>query len=218
MTPDEMITHMRSLIGGYDEYDTNILTELQNAQTALEGRGTLPWFLLQEAYTDTEAGEPRVPVPSNFRMEYEDSALWYVDDDGDFNRLAKGHQDDLRAYWDKEGSSDEDTEGPRAYALVGQYFHLYPTPSAVYRIRMYYYKHDDTLLVGGDANQWSTHFPDLLMGMAGQNMVLHTGHLFEEKQIALGRFSSMAAAGERRLLGKITARELENMELSYGGG
>lgn len=219
MTPDDMVTHIASLLGNVGTtINSQILQDLKNAQVELEGRGTLPYQLLKEASATTTSGEPRVAVPDDFLKEYEESALYFVDSDGYFNALCKGFQDDNRTYWNRDYSGDDDTEGPKAYSLVAGYFFLYPTPSAAYTIRMYYYAKDSVLDSGGAANLWSTHYPELLMGMAGRNALMHSGVLLEEKQVALARFEQMAQEGMRRLIASNTAREVANMELSYGGG
>lgn len=216
MTTDEMITHLQSLLGKIGTVlDTQILQELKLAQIFLESRGELPWFLLKEKYASTVADEARLAIPTDFLLEAEESALWYVTSEGAFKVIKKGEQDTLRAYWNNDGTSDDDTKGPRAYALVNGYFFLYPTPGEVYTVRMYYYASDTVLATGDSGNLWSTHFPDLLMGLAGQNLLVH---FRENDPNVISRVNSMAAAGERRLIGKITAREMANMEMSYGGG
>ena len=221
MTPNELIANVRSRLGVTGEatlWDSFILTELQLAQTKLEGASTLPHELLKEKYVTSAVAVERLQVPTDFLKEYESSALWWVDSNGKFNELEKGFQDDSRDYWNQTYTGDDDTEGPRAYSLVGNYFFIYPTPSESYTFRMYYYASDDTLAVDGAANQWSTYYPDLLMGMAGIEMLLHHGVLVEEKQIALARFNQMIQESSNRLITKSVAREMSNMELSFGGG
>lgn len=141
--------------------DTVIVQNLVLAQVGLEMMPTKPWFLLSEKSTVvTTINEQRVPIPSDFIMEYNEEGLSYIDADGTEHDLVKADVDTLKVYFKEEGTGE-----PAAYALVGDYFRLFPTPAAAYNIGMIYYQKDATLDTNIE-NKWLKYVPHLLMGTA----------------------------------------------------
>lgn len=139
----------------------HIITELQMAQIRAEQKATLPWFLLTESsYTTTTAGEERIEVPADFLREAEEDALWLEDAEGTWRELRKGDYSSLRPRYPESGK-------PVTYALVGNYFRLFPVPdSAGYTAHMIYYAKDATLETNVE-NKWLSHAPEILIADAG---------------------------------------------------
>lgn len=143
------------------DIDTRIDAELDMAQYELEQFGIFtPWFLLSETATyTTAASEPRVPIPTDMLQEYEEGALFYAG-----LPLTKHDQDYLAGRF--EGA---DPGVPQAYALVGDYFVLYPTPDDAYELSMKYYQKDTvpSAVATGSENQWLKYAADWLLAKTG---------------------------------------------------
>jgi hypothetical protein len=179
MLKSEAIATIKRRLGFRSDQDSNITFELQQAQIRLEkgillpnGRGTfLPWFLVSEiSDATTTAGEERVPVPSDFLAEYEDSALFYYDGtaaDGErWLELAKDAEDFLRA-------QKLPTGAPQAYSLSGGYFRLAPVPDDVYTLKIIYYAKGATISSSLDEEPiWLLEAADMLIAEAGRRMAI----------------------------------------------
>lgn len=175
--------------------DARIDTELDAAQYELERFGVFtPWFLLSETATyTTAAGESRVPIPADMLQEYEEGALYY-----DGLPLTKHDQDYLSEFY------HESLPGaPRAYALVGNYFVLYPVPDASYEISMKYYRADAVpSAVSVDAeNLWMVYAADWLWSKTGQAIAR-----FIKDPDAQQRFTEDESAASKRVYLQHVAR------------
>lgn len=143
------------------DIDTRINSEMDMAQYELEQFGIFtPWFLLSETATyTTVANEARVPIPTDMLQEYEEGALFY-------NKLPliKHDQDYLAVRYE-----DAEPGLPTAYALVGDYFVLYPVPNAAYAITMKYYQKDTvpSAVAVGAENRWLKYAADWLLAKTG---------------------------------------------------
>jgi hypothetical protein len=140
--------------------DARIDAEMDMAQYQLERSGDFtPWFLLSETarYTTTP-GESRVPIPTDMLQEYEEGALFY-----DGRPLKKYDYDALSvAYRNVTGA-------PEAYALVDDYFLIFPAPDDYYEISMKYYQEDTApsdLLSSGE-NKWLRNAAHWLIAATG---------------------------------------------------
>lgn len=168
MMRDEAVQRVQRLLGFRSDKQSEIITEMQAAQIELERWPTLPWFLATEvAFKDTVAGEERVRLPTNFLREVDNDALWYydgtaTDEDLVWTPLIKDVTETLRG--DLPGSG-----APKAYYLDAEYFRIFPTPDAAYRLKMIYIKQDDTLATNIE-NKWLKYAPELLIGLAGQRL------------------------------------------------
>lgn len=146
------------------DIDTRINAELDAAQYELERFGVFtPWFLLSEtaSYTTT-ALEPRVPIPTDMLQEYEEGALFY-----NGLPLIKHDLDYL-----SERFENALPGAPRAYALSGEYFLLFPSPDDAYVLSMKYYQEEPVpsdLAVDAE-NAWLRNAADWLMAKAGTNV------------------------------------------------
>jgi hypothetical protein len=91
-------------------------------------------------------------------QEFEEGALFY-----DYAALTKYDYDALvEKYRDTQ-------RAPEAYALVDDYFIVFPTPDASYVLEMKYYRQDTVLsAVGaGEENKWLKHAADWIMAKTG---------------------------------------------------
>ena len=204
-----MIANLRSLLGKIGTVlDAEILVELKLAQTQVERGPILPWFLIKEKYAKLTVDEPRVAIPTDFLREAEESALYAISTAGTWTPLDKDHLDNLRKEYEGQTSAI-----PEKYMLLGGYFWCYPIPDSTYTVRMNYYAADTALATGDSGNLWSTYYPDLLMGLAGQNLAIH----FRALDIKT-RFDEMVLVARQQMLQDETGRELANFEGLMGGG
>lgn len=140
--------------------DDRINAELDMAQYELERFGDFtPWFLLSETATyTTTVGERRVPIPTDMLQEYEEGALFY-----NYAPLTKHDYDALVArFTDEEGA-------PQAYALVDDYFILFPLPDDAYVLDMKYYRQDavPSSVAADGENKWLKNAADWLLAKTG---------------------------------------------------
>lgn len=192
MTRDEAVAMIKLQLGFRTTGDSDIVTCLKLAQTNLEGAPVKPWFLLSEnSYIDTTKDESRSVVPTDFLEEYEEAVLRYVPatlTDGEVD-LVKDDYDVLRKNFFDSDTGTVETGPPEAYALVGSYFRIFPTPDDTYRLHLIYYK-QDTVLSSNVENNWLEWVPKLIMGEAGK---LYAGPLRDKQAMQI--FGAWAAEG-----------------------
>ncbi len=217
MTRDEAVAEIQLQLAFRTTLSTEIISHLQQAQRELELAPTLPWFLISEdSYQDTVSGEQRVTLPSDFLDETDQAVLRYVPstpsaDDPEVD-LFKDDYDALRKTYMDTTTGIIQTGPPESYALVGNYFRIFPTPDDEYRLRMIYYAEDDVLDTDIE-NNWLKYCPLLLMGKAGKKIAL--GPLRD--QLAYGIFDSWEKEGRSLLLTREVTRDLSNKNLQVGG-
>lgn len=208
MTRDEVIALIQQQLGFRSDQATNLVTYMQLAQQTLQQAPTLPWFLKSErSYIDTTANEERIPLPTDFLREVEPSCLVYVPTDTDEDKvfLDKDFGDQLEEYYQRT------TGAPEAYCIDGEYFRIFPTPDAVYRIRMVYYFKAATLTTNIE-NEWTLHAPFLMAGIAG-GMIAPA---LRDKG-ASAQFKQWEIQGRALLFSDTEAREHANMDYQMGG-
>lgn len=162
MTRDEAVSIIKGRLARWNDtvLTNHIIVELKQAQQRAEMDATLPWFLLTESsYAATVVDEERVEVPADFLREAEEDALWLEATDGTWVQLKKDDYASIRNRW-------TESDQPRRYALVGEYFRLRPVPDAVYNLHMIYYGKDAVLSTNIE-NKWLLHTPELLIADAG---------------------------------------------------
>ena len=168
MTRDEAVALIQKELGFRSDLTATIIDVMKLAQEILELGPTLPWFLLSEkSFILTTVENERVPVPIDFLEEYEESALVYQPDDTTAQEVILGKRD-LDTLL-KEFSNVVDptaTREPEKYALRGEYFIIFPTPDAQYRIQMTYYRKAD-VLTSNIENDWLKNAPYFLIGKTG---------------------------------------------------
>src|SRR5689334_20945854 len=173
MTRDEVVALIQQVLGFRTSLQSTIISNLQFVQIQLESEPEKPWFMISEdSFTSTSALEERIAVPDDFLQEVEETVLKYVPDDTTAEEvdLVKEDYDTLRANY--RGSVPGP---PEAYALVGNYFRIFPTPDDTYTIRMIYYQ-KQAALVSNIENGWTKYVPYLIAGEAGAIVAASIGN------------------------------------------
>jgi len=217
MTRDEGVALIQEQLGFRTTLSSSIVTNMKLAQQTLEQGPTKPWFLITEdAYVRTTAEDERLPLPDDFIEEVDEAVLRYVPDavsqDDPEVDLDKDEYDVLRKNYKDVNTGTTKTGAPEAYALVGNYFRIFPTPDDDYLIHMIYYGEDDTLDTNIE-NKWLKYCPYLLLGKAGKQISF--GPLRD--QAAWQVFDSWEKEGRAILISKNTARAMSNMQMQIGG-
>ena len=210
MTRDEAVLRTQTALGFRTDKATEIITALQDAQLEAERGPELPWWLVTEvASRDTVIDEERIPLPTDFLREYEGGALWYFDGaatkpEDVWRELIKETVDELRVTFPGEGT-------PCAYALDECYFRIFPTPDAIYTLKMRYYK-QAVALDSNIENDWLKHEPFLLIGKAGQRIA---AGLRDANAVQI--FQQYELEAFQRMLRETRAREDANSNYVMGG-
>jgi hypothetical protein len=214
MTRDEAVAIIQEQLGFRSDLSTNIITNLKLAQTTLEAGPTKPWFLIEEdSYIRTTADEPRLPIPSDFLSETDQALLRYVPDDltdGEV-RLIKDDYDVLEKNYLDSLTGTIETGTPEAYALLGDYFRIFPTPDDDYLIRQIYYA-QDTVLDTNVENGWLKYFPYLLIGKAGGQIAAAL-----RDSTAASTFRGWETEGRLIMVSQTYDREFANRDMQIGG-
>ena len=166
MLRDEAVEQIKFWLNAAEELEPAILRELKLAQSELEKRALLPWFLVSEVtYIDLTPGEERVPVPGDFLREYEEEgAIW---------RQIAGRNFPMRKaqrglhFFHPQNLETGPTEF--YYSLDGGYFRVYPTPVVNDTIGMLYYQQAGALTENVE-NEWLREAAELLMSKAALKM------------------------------------------------
>jgi len=179
LNASEAVVRIQRKLGYRTDKADEILQELQDEQSRLEiggipspiGKGTfLPWFLITEqAMLTTVIGEERIPLPSDFAMNGDESfkLYWFNEDSDDgveWNELTKVDESTLR-------STVFSNDNPAGYFFSGNYWRLGPVPQSEMTLKMIYYAKDVQLTTTPDiTNKWLTYAPWLLISAAGMSM------------------------------------------------
>lgn len=209
MTRDEAVANIQTKLAFHTGLTSTIETALKNAQVQLEAGEELPYFLKSEYATiDTIADDERVVVPTDFLRELEDDEwMYYIDQSGTedvWKPLDKVPP--LEGRWRYPGEGE-----PKLFSLDNNYFRLYPTPDAVYRLTMQYYKKDD-VLNSDIENLWLKHRPFLMIGLAGMHVTMGT-----RDNTAFQNFSALYQSEYTAMSNEETAREEANTTRQRGG-
>ena len=164
MNRSAAVGRVQAILGFRTDLVSTIEGALQDAQIDLELQPPLPWFLVTEVSSNaTVKDEERVIVPVNFLQDFEEDPLWYFDGTlADAEQWVVLPRDDLQILRANHPGSGK----PKAYALVGQNYRIFPTPDAVYTLKQIYYK-TDALLATNIENDWLKYAPNVLIGEAG---------------------------------------------------
>lgn len=211
MTRDECVSMIQEQLGFRTNLATNIVSYMKLAQITLEQGPTLPWFLISEQnYITTVANEQRLVLPTDFIREIDEARFVYIPDSAEDDTspvdLVKDDYDDLATQY-----KDAMAGPPEAYALIGKYFRIFPTPDDLYTIKMIYYKKDDTLDTNIE-NLWLANVPKLFMGLAGKDIATPL-----RDTEAYKTFSSWESEGRLLLLNFTEARMHANRVYQQGG-
>lgn len=217
MLGSEAIDEIQFLLGFRTDLADRILTSLQRGQRHLEHNWLtrpLPWFLLTErASTSTVGDEERVELPSDFIQEYEQDGIWLIDENGGEHLLEKYDVDDLRLIQQQRSSYNTVTptsHRPSHYAITGDYWRLFPTPTTTYTLKQIYYQ-EDTLVAEGAENRWLKYAPYVLIGWAGERVAIGA----ESAEIRQD-FANMKSAAISALNVQSVERQLTNRQMAMG--
>lgn len=186
MTRDEVVARIKEGLGFRSDLDNVIIERLKEVQRTMELAPELPWFLVSEyTYINATVGEERIALPSNYIRGVEDDALWLYDEDASLDEdvwtaLEKSDVETLRKKFPGSGA-------PCAYAEIGLYFRIFPTPDDTYQLRHLFYA-KDTVLSSNIENKWLKYVPNLFIAKAGSLVAADI-----ENADALAKFSNMEA-------------------------
>lgn len=210
MLRDDAVGRIQRKLSFRNDLTTEIIDALKDAQVKLEGGITLPWFLQTEVTSsNTVPGDERLKLPTDFLRATEQDALYYyngaaTEDEDVWNELAKDDIDVLRTLYPGSGV-------PKAYAIDPLYFRFFPTPDAIYDLKIIYHA-KDTVLDSNIENKWLKHAPFLLIGMAGQDIAESI-----KDNASFGAFQKMEQEASVRLLTFHEERMHANKRYIMGG-
>lgn len=208
MTKTELFQLLAWRLGDRDDLGDRMEAELGYVQDfVLESNAWLPWFLVSE---ETEAnlviGERRLPLPDDFLVELEESALWLELEDGSTIELAKGTFDVLARKYQGQGQ-------PLAYSVQGEYFHFFPIPDKAYTVFMRYYQKDVRITDEALSSRWLKYCSDLVLAELGY--ILAGKHIKDGTLAAA--FQSDAQVSWKKLYDRHIAQQEINQARSMGG-
>lgn len=210
MIRSEAVIRIQRDLGFRSDKESEIITALQDAQVELEKEAELPWFLLSgELSLVTVSGTETVAVPTGFLRESEKSPLYYYNSaaantDDIYTALAKDDLVLLRKELPGAGA-------PQAYDLIDENFYIFPTPDAIYNLRIHAFIADD-LLTSNIENQWLKHAHEFIIGIAGRKIA---SALRDKGAVQI--FNAMETRGRDRLRRDILARDDVRRRYQMGG-
>jgi len=146
-------------------------------------------------------------VPTDFLNEWEEGTLyWKLTTATKYTRLNKDDYDYLTDLY------STGTDGPRGYALAGDYFLIVPEPTVVYDWKMRYFAHQPINVADDDENKWLKYAANWLIAETG--LVIATNYLNNDK--AASAFEAWRREAKRRLEKFNIAREEANRERMMG--
>lgn len=210
MMRDDAVAMIKRICGYRKTGDSDIVEAMDLVQTQLERGPTYPWFLLSErAQILCSIGDERLPLPNDFLAEDEDDTLWLevtTDDPTSQVPLAKDEADLLRdKYRNASGQ-------PVAFAFSGDYFRLFPTPDAAYKIWMQYYQKATSLTTGNIENRWLRYAHMVIIGEAG---FVYAAGLRDQNAMAV--FTQMKQSARLVLETENEAKKHSNRRYQVGG-
>lgn len=221
MIRDAAVALIQQTLAFRGDKSAEIVTCLQLAQSQLELEPEKPWFLTTELLTRlTSTTTERVAIPTDMLIEADSGALWWVPSEEDFTAeddvsdedigkmvaLKKDEYDVLVQNFKRTAAGS-----PKAYALRGQYFIIFPTPDREYTLKLLTLK-QDTVLSSNVENNWLKYVPLLMIGKAGQYIAPGL-----RDPGALATFKDWEKQGRIALVQMNNERDLSNRELQIGG-
>lgn len=220
MLKSEAIDTIQRHLAFRNDLENEALQELKQAQNKFEREGIpapgvdtagtfLPWFLLTEMATvSVESDEERIPLPTDFLAEAEESGFFrYVstgeDAEEQWKPLTKA---DLKRVRRTTGSE------PKFYSRSGIYFRIFPKPTSIVEFKTVYYAADEVLSDADSENKWLKYAPDLLWAEAGW----HLAASIRDKD-GLAVFENIKSVAARRLYFATVDTEVANQRLVMGG-
>jgi hypothetical protein len=208
MIRDDAVTRIRRGLGYDTRLSANIIIDaLGDAQDALETRAELPWFLQTELSSiNTIVDEERLKLPVDFLLEVEDEHLYIFDStlDQPWTPLCKDDADELRPKYSAPAR-------PVFYTITDEYFRLFPTPDAIYTMKMVYYQ-KALVLDSNIENKWLKFAPLVMIGLAGRFLAAQR---FNDR--AKAEFTELLTFAEKALSETMEARKHTQRRYQMGG-
>lgn len=209
MMRDEAVALIKKGLGYTTAHTASIVEKLVEAQVDEEQGARLPEFLITEVSSrQSVIGEERLAKPTDYIRGVEEDALWYYNADATDSEdvwvpLQKTDLQDLRHRYPGEGP-------PEAYAEIGNYFRIGPTPDDTYTFKQIYYA-KDAVLTSNVENKWLENAPYLLIGIAGRRMAEDLGNAD-----AAGKFARRETSARSQLFLATEAAEHANQRYIMG--
>jgi len=208
MTLNDAVDTISGRLGQRAGLEERIIAEMKFAQAVQEGRAFLPWFLQEIALVQTVVADPLLAFPTGFlREQDEECGLFLTQDDGSLLPLLKAEYTALLRMETLKGSGP-----PKAYALYGGGYRIFPVPDAVYDLEALYYKADSFPASGADTNKWLTEGASLLIAATGVGVAKFLRSV-ESVQLFMQEY--LEALSEMRRAH--VARDMAARELVMGG-
>ena len=205
MTRDEAVADIKVQLGFKTSLDATIVTALQTAQEEAEKAPYLPLFLRSAITTPvTIAATEAVALPTGFLREWNEDGLYYYNSSLEYVPLVKDTIAHNRLTFPGVGQ-------PQGYSITEGSFLLFPTPDAVYNLKIIYYKADE-VLSSDIENQWLRDGSKFLRGEAGKKVAFGLRDI-----VAYNQFERMAFEGMKDIRDFEVAQEEEGRTVSMGG-
>ncbi len=187
------------------ELDDFILDELIAAQTRLENKAVLPWFLKARiSNIQTTPGQEHIVLPYDWVRLRED---W--EKPVQLNYQGKWANLNVYSYEMLWENTSSESSVPTGCAQDGRTIVMGPPPNAVYQIKLAYYKREYTLkLQKVTSNAWLKYAFDLIVSEAG--FILANNYL--KNQEAAGQFAAEVKRADQDLRMTTIAYEVAAME------
>lgn len=205
MYRDTAVSLIMQRLGKRTGLETDIIAELQQAQSDLELGEFLPWFLAKALSLTTIASVRAVALPSDFLRET--SHKWWITVSSTAKQMYKGEYDDL---YSRELFDSSYLES-NYYAIVGSNLYQFPVEDSACAISGFYFG-ADTILSTNVTNQWLTYAPGLLIALAGMRM----SKTLRDSD-AYGMFKEDRAEAYNKLIAADVARSQAALNAVMGG-
>jgi len=206
MTRDAAVGIIQNRLGQRtnSEVTTQIIGELQLAQSDLELEPSLPWFMIKSV-TENES-TASFSTETDFIRELQEVSGLSVVISGQRLPLVKDDFDYLSRQESLTGTGQ-----PKFYSLLGSTYYLFPVPNGVYSFTKIYYA-TQALLTSNIENSWLKHIPGLLISIAGERMARYL-----RDPEATGLFVQDIQVYRKQLLDADIAHRTAALEAFVGG-
>jgi hypothetical protein len=211
-TTDQLVSRLRRRLTRLTtNIDATILDELAAAQTWLEDRPTLPFFLLT-SFTPTLTGETLnlLTMSPNYIRLADDDPVRVQDTSLVYPWVKLSKDDTLEVLYSRELGTT--TSYPLYYAQHGFDLYFRAIPATPQTIRVRCYQRVSTVPVAGNSTLWTTHAGDLLMSVAGREVAKYLRDNESAKY-----YDEMFSREWTALLKRNEAQAMAGLDLTLGG-
>lgn len=209
MDRDTAVSIIMRRLGNRSGIESQIITDMQLAQTELEQATERPWFLLnfRQALVNETSPTDAILLLDDFLTEWKDGLLEYEDEDGNWHKLDKR---DFKALNQVDANN---FTAPSFYGITKDRLIIVPDPAEVLNFRWSYWA-KDTVLDSNVENEWLAKVPEVLICATGIKTAT-----FIEAAAKIQAFTSgfNTAYGAMKLMSQKFFEANESMYLEYGG-